>query len=193
MDLTAGNSIPRTALIADTSKIPYINELPAGFFIAVVISILIWWILKKTTIGFEIKTAGLNPHASKYAGMKVKYVLILTMFISGALAGIGGAVETAGVVHRFQPGFNIGLGFEGITIALLARANPLAVIPSAILIGAMKSGAGMMQFSADVPTEIIDVIQALILFFVAADVLIKKYIPFLSGGDKISINTGWGD
>ena len=90
--------------------------------------------LRSTTFGFEIKSVGLNPNAASYAGISVKKIIIMTMAISGLLAALGGAIETQGVVGRYEPGFNAGLGFEGITIALLARTHPLAVIPAAILI-----------------------------------------------------------
>ena len=118
---------------------------------------------------------------------------MITMLTSGALAGLGGAIETQGVVHRFQPGFNIGLGFEGITIALLGRIHPFGIIPAAILFGAMKSGAALMQFTVDVETEIIDVIQALILFFVAADLIVERIIPGITGkSERLTLSTGWG-
>jgi len=109
------------------------------------------------------------------------------------LAGMGGAIETLGVVGRFQPGFNIGLGFDGITIALLAKTNPLGVIPAAILVGAMQAGASQMQFDAGVRFQIIDIIQALILFFVSADLIVRKILG--SGAvdeDKVTLSSGWG-
>jgi ABC-type uncharacterized transport system permease subunit len=142
-----------------------------GFVIAVIAAVVIWWFLFRTTIGFEIRTVGLNPNAARYAGIRVARTVILAMVLSGFLAGMGGAIETQGVVYRYQPGFNVGLGFDGITIALLGRTHPIGVIPAAILVGAMKAGASNMQFSAGVASQITDVIQALILFFVAADVI----------------------
>ena len=89
---------------------------------------------------------------------------------------MGGAVETLGVVGRYQPGFNVGLGFDGITIAMLGKTHPFGAIPAAMLVGAMKAGASEMQFSSGVAKEITDVIQALILFFVAADVIVRTLL-----------------
>ncbi len=193
MDTSFGNIIPKTPAILESSRIPYMEGIPAGFFIALGIAVIIFWFFKHTTIGFEIQAVGAGPEAARYSGIKIKYILMLTMFLSGALAGLGGAVETQGVVYRFQPGFNQGLGFEGITIALLGRTHPLGVIPAALIVGAMKSGANQMQFFADVSTEIIDVILALILFFVAADVIVAKLIPGLDKDrKKLSLSTGWG-
>ena len=168
---------------------------PIGFLIAILVAVLVWFLLMRTTLGFEIRTIGLNPHAAKYAGMKVKSLFILTMVISGFLAGMGGSIETQGVVYRYQPGFNTGLGFDGITVALLGRTHPLGVIPAALLIGAMQAGSNVMQFQAGVPSEIIDVIQALMLFFVAADMIVRWVIRAkdTSGDLKTKLTTGWGN
>ena len=120
-------------------------------------------------------------------------ILVLTLVISGLLAGIGGAVETQGVVYRYQPGFNTGLGFDGITIALLGRTSPLGVIPAALLIGAMKAGSNVMQFEAGVAKEILDVIQALMLFFVSADMIVRWIIRVRKeSAEEVTLTTSWG-
>lgn len=193
-DATPGNIVARTEQILDSAKIPTIGPVPVGFIIAIIIAIFIWWLLWRTTFGFEIRTIGLNQHAAKYAGMRVAVVFIFSMVLSGLLAGMGGAVETQGIVYRYQPGFNAGLGFDGITIALLGRTHPFGVIPASLLIGAMKAGANLMQFEAKVAKEIIDVIQALILFFVAADVIVRKILNIRTkpGEESIKLTTGWG-
>lgn len=169
--------------------------LPIGFFIALATCVVIWFVLMRTSLGFEIRTVGINLHAAKYAGMKVRIMFILAMVVSGFLAGLGGAVETQAVVGRFQPGFNTGLGFDGITVALLGRTHPLGVIPAALLIGAMQAGSNIMQKEASVPAEIIDVIQALMLFFVAADMIVRWIIRAKSTPDeeKTKLTTGWGN
>ena len=118
--------------------------------------------------------------------------VILTMILSGILAGIGGAIETQGVVGRYQPGFNVGLGFDGITIAMLGKTHPFGVIPAALLVGAMKAGASEMQFASGAAKEITDVIQALILFFVAADVIIRGLLRIRVKGEEVKLSTGWG-
>ena len=113
------------------------------------------------------------------------------MSISGLLAALGWAIETQGVVGRYEPGFNAGLGFEGITIALLARTHPLAVIPAAVLIGAMEAGGSMMQFKADVSPEITDIIQALILIFVATPLVVRWFLS-QKEANELSVSTTWG-
>ena len=191
-DTSAGNVIARTPEIMDTARIPNIGGIPLGFFLAILAAIVVWWFLSKTTIGFEIRTVGLNPHAARYAGIKVAQMVILTMVISGMLAGLGGAVETQGVVYRYQPGFNVGLGFDGITVAMLGKTNPFGVIPAALLVGAMKAGSAEMQFSSGVAKEIVDVIQAIILFFVSADVIIRSLLRIREPVEEIKLSTGWG-
>jgi len=191
-DTSPGNIVARTPEILDSARIPNLGGIPFGFFLAILAAIVIWWLLWKTTIGFEIRTVGLNPHAARYAGIKVAQMIILTMVISGMLAGLGGAVETMGVVYRYQPGFNVGLGFDGITVAMLGKTNPFGVIPAAILVGAMKAGASQMQFSSGVAKEIVDVIQALILFFVSADVIIRSLLRIREPVEEVKLSTGWG-
>ncbi len=193
-DTSTGNVIARTPAILDTARIPSIGGIPLGFGLAILMAVLIWWILNRTTLGFDIRTVGLNPSAARYAGIRVGFTIILTMVMSGALAGMGGAVETLGVVGRYQPAFNSGLGFDGITIALLGKTSPFGVIPAALLVGAMKAGAANMQFSAGVPKEITDVIQALMLFFVAADMIVRWIIrdKGADGEEKVALSSGWG-
>jgi len=193
-DTSPGNIVARTPMILDSARLPTWGWLPAGFVLALVLSVVLWWILWHTTLGFEIRTVGLNPHAARYAGMKVAWTVILTMTLSGLLAGLGGAVETQGVVGRYQPGFNVGLGFDGITIALLGKTHPIGVIPAALLVGAMKAGSSQMQFDAHVAKEITDVIQALILFFVAADAIVRWLVRQRAeiGEEKVTLSTGWG-
>lgn len=183
----------RTPEILESAVIPDIVGLPVGFFIAMAVALLVWWVLNKTTLGFEIRTAGMNPNAAKYAGIKVSRTIVITMILSGLLAGFGGAVETLGVVGKFEPAFNQGLGFDGITVALLAKTNPLGTIVAALLMGALQAGASEMQHYADVQPKILDVIQALMLFFVAADVLVRKLIRAKEDDDAgVSLTKGWG-
>lgn len=192
-DTSPGNIVAMTPQIEQSARIPFIGPVPVGFLIAIVISVVIWYILGRTNLGFEIRTVGLNPHAAKYAGMRTKLILVLTLVISGLLAGLGGAVETQGVVYRYQPGFNTGLGFDGITIALLGRTSPLGVIPAALLIGAMKAGSNVMQFEAKVAKEILDVIQALMLFFVSADMIVRWIIRIRKeAAEEVTLTTSWG-
>ncbi len=192
-DTSPGNIVARTPEIFDSARIPAISGISLGFVIAILFAILTWWLLWKTTLGFDIRTVGQNPSAARYAGIKVARTVILTMVISGLLAGIGGAIETQAVVGRYQPGFNVGLGFDGITIALLGKTHPIGVIPAAILVGIMKAGANQMQFTAGVAKEITDVIQALILFFVAADMIVRWILRMKeTDEERVTLTKGWG-
>ena len=189
-----GGAIARTPLVKDSAALPRIGELPTGFIVAVMAAVACWWLLTRSTVGFEINTVGANSKAATYAGISVTRIIVLTMGISAFLAGLGGAIQTLGVNGRFEPGFNTGLGFDGITIALLARTNPLAVIPAALLIGAMDAGSTLMQARTDVEPEIIGVIQALILFFVAAPSVVS-WITRIKGVEDdagFDLATGWG-
>lgn len=193
-DNVGGNIVARTPQIEPTAVIPALGLIPVGFIISILIAVVIWWLLWRTTVGFEIRAVGLNPNAARYAGIKVARVVILTMVIAGLLAGIGGSVETLGVVGRYQPGFNTGLGFDGITVALLGRTHPIGVIPAALLVGAMKGGANLMQFDARVEKEIVDFILSLLLFFVAAVVRVRWLLRVRAkeGEEKITLTSGWG-
>src|SRR5262245_21548906 len=191
-DRSPGNIVARTPAVAPSAELPPIGSVPMGVVLAVLAAIVVWWLIGRSTFGFELRTVGKNPSAAAYAGRAVRRVTILAMVGSGLLAGLGGAVETLGVVGRYQPGFNAGLGFTAITIALLARTHPIGVIPAALLIGAMEAGASRMQFDSGVSPDIIDVVQALILFFVAADILIRRVLRMRSAGDKVTLSSGWG-
>lgn len=192
-DPTPSNIVARTPPILPSAELPLISYVPLGFIIAVLTAIVVWWLLYRTTLGYEVRTVGLSSSAARYAGINVARLIVLTMAISGLLAGFGGAVETQGIVGRFQPGFNVGLGFDGITVALLGKTSPFGVIPAAIVLGAMRAGESQMQFSAGVAAEITDVITAFILFFVAADVIVKTILRQQdSDDDKVKLSTGWG-
>ncbi len=189
-----GGSLARTPEILSSAELPRWGPLPTGFLVAVAAAVFIWWLVKKSTLGFEIRTVGANPNAATYAGISVTRITVIAMGLSAMLAGIGGAIQTQGVNGRFEPGFNTGLGFDGITIALLARTNPIAVIPSAMLIGALDAGSTQMQSLTDVEPEIISVIQAMILFFVAAPSAVRWLLRQRDLGDEpeMQLATGWG-
>lgn len=185
--------IARTPQVLETAVIPEIGGYPLGFALACLMAVFTYFLLYRTTLGYAIRTTGLNSNAAHYAGIKVAHIIVFTMAFSGFLAGMGGAIETLGVVGRYQPGFNVGLGFDGITIALLGKTNPLGVIPAAILVGAMQAGATQMQFDAGVRFQIVDIILALMLFFVSADLIVRRILG--SGAvdeDKVTLSSGWG-
>ncbi|MCB0077156.1 MAG: ABC transporter permease [Anaerolineales bacterium] len=193
-DTTPGNVVARTPAILPSAELPLIGPIPSGVLIAVLLAILIWWMLRRTTTGFEIRTVGLNQAAARYAGINVNWRIIYTMALSGMMAGLGGAVESLGLIGRYQPGFNSGLGFDGITIALLAATNPLGVVPAALLFGVMRAGASRMQF-VGVDAEIVGIVQGLALLFVSAPIIVRKLLRMRAPapGEEITLSTGWGN
>ena len=183
--------ITRTPPIAETAALPDFGIVPSGFLIALAVAIFFSWFLTRTNQGFRFNTVGMNPSAANYAGIGVKKTIFLAMAVSGALAGMGGAVETLGITGRFEPTFNAGLGFDGITIALLARANPIATIPAALLVGTLRSGAATLQFETGIEPEVVDVILALTLLFVAAPI-VSRLLLRKKAQKRTSAGSGWG-
>jgi simple sugar transport system permease protein len=116
---------------------------------------------------------GANPSAAHYAGISVSVVVVLVMALSGGIAGFTAAGEVSGTYYFYQPGLFAAVGFDGIAIALLARANPFAIIPAAFLWGSMLYGAGFMQLEADVSIDVVRIVLSLVLLFVAADAIVR--------------------
>jgi general nucleoside transport system permease protein len=171
-------AVARTRYIEDSARLPDLAPsadilLHLGVVLAVLAAVGIWWLLYRTTLGFEIRTVGSNPHAARYAGISVGRTIVTTMAIAGGLGGMAGAVEVTGVNYYHTPGFSVGYGFDSIAIALLGRAHPLGVIPAALLFGGLRAGASRMQFLTQIPVDIIQVIQALVLLFVAAPAIVR--------------------
>ncbi len=189
------NVIARTPEIAVSARIPPIFSglrVHWGFVLALVVAFLVWWLLWKTALGFEIRTVGANPDAAKYAGINVKRTIILTMALSGLLAGLAGAIEVTGLNYRHELGFSVGYGFDSIAIALLGKSHPLGVVLAALLFAAMRNGATRMQFLTQVPVDIISVIQGLILLFVAADAIVRYIYRIRAQTERVVLTRGWG-
>ena len=194
-DRSPTNVIARTPLIAESARISPIFDglrIHWGFILALLAAFLVWWILNKTTLGFEIRTVGLNPDAAKYAGINVKKIIILTMMFSGMLAGLAGTIEVTGLNYRHELGFSIGYGYDAIAIALLGKSHPLGVVLASLLFAAMRNGATRMQFLTQMPVDLISMIQALILLFVAADAIVRYIYRIKSKGEQVVLTRGWG-
>lgn len=147
-----------------------------GILLAVLAAFFMWWLLYRTTWGFEVRAVGANPDASRYAGMRPKLIIMATMAFSGALAGLAGVCVLLGVTHTMTSSFGTTVGFDSIAVALLARSDPLMTIPAALLFGGMRSGARLMQIQAQIPVELVDVLQAVILLFLVASPVLRRLL-----------------
>jgi simple sugar transport system permease protein len=146
-----------------------------GIFITLGLIALTWVLIYRTPLGFEIRAVGANPSAARYAGMSPRRLIVLTMSLCGMFAGLAGAFEILSLGY-YPAIFGTTIGFGGITVALLGRAHPVGILLAAILLGGMRAGAPAMQITAKIPIEIIDVIQGLILLFLAAEPVIRHLL-----------------
>jgi len=155
-----------------------------GIVIAFAMTVVVQWLLFRTTLGFEIRTVGANPDAARYAGMRPRTLIVLTMSLCGLLAGLAGTIVVLGVTHTMTSSFGTTVGFDAIAVALLARSNPYGIIFSGLLFGAMRAGAGLMQINAGLPPELIDVLQATILLFLVTGPVLSRVLRLrgVSGG-----------
>ena len=168
--------VAQTPPIAESAELPRIlppTQLSASIFIAVVLVVFTGYILQKTVLGYEVRAIGLNAAAAENGGINVERGMILALVISGAMAGLGGAGEVLGVHRRFIEAFSPGYGWDGLAVALVGGLNPLGVLLAAILFGTLRSGGMTMNRVTGVPLDIVTVLQALVILFVAAPRLIR--------------------
>lgn len=191
--------VPVTPPVLETAWIPRLFDTPgnrfhAGFFLALFAVWLVWWVLYKSTLGFQIRMTGANPKAAKYSGVNVKRLWIVIMAISGSLAGTAGMVQTLAVDRWVGVGFSAGMGFDAIALALLGRNHPVGVLLAALLFGTLKNGATRMQSVAQIPVDIITIVIALVIVFIAAPEIIRAIyrLPKTSGGEGPVFTKGWG-
>jgi general nucleoside transport system permease protein len=172
------NSGEPISKVLDFVRVPLIIDLPAirltyGFIVALVMAALVSWLLFRTTKGFELRAAGFNLTAARYAGMSASGSIILAMILSGALAGLGGSMEVMGTVTQMSLDISAGYGFNAIALALLAGNRPAGIVAAALLFGALRTGGGLMQVKTGIPLDLLVFIQALVIMFVAAAGLIR--------------------
>jgi ABC-type uncharacterized transport system permease subunit len=172
--LAPGFSFGRTGDLGNSALPIIIGNIHLGVLLAVGAVPAVWWLLYRSTLGFEIRSVGANPSAARYAGMRPAFLTMFTMSVSGLLFGIAGSIEILGVSHFMIPSYGTSIGFDAIAVALLGRSHPFGIAAAALLFGALRAGAGLMQVLANVPVEIIDVIQAIILLFLAADIVVRR-------------------
>lgn len=172
-----GSGNPISPPIQASAALPRFFEDPIrfhlGFFIALAMAWVIYWLLFKTTLGFELRSIGANPNAARYAGMSVTKGVILAMAFSGALAGLAGINEVLGVNYSAAMAFSSGYGFDSIALALLGNNHPIGVVLAALLFGSLRNGATQMQIVSGIPIDIISILQAAILVFIAAPMIIR--------------------
>jgi simple sugar transport system permease protein len=173
--LAPGFSFDRTGEIGNAA-LPVIfgRNLHIGVILAFAAVPIIWWLLWRSTLGFEIRTVGANPNAARYAGMRPGGITVLTLTLCGLLAGLAGAIEILGITHFINASYGTSVGFDSITVALLGRAHPVGIMLSALLFGAMRAGSGLMQIRTGIPVEIVDILQFIVLLFIAADVIVRR-------------------
>lgn len=189
---------PISPFILDSAKLPRFFEAPIrfhlGFFIALGVAFLVWVLLFKTRWGFDLRTVGANPDAARYAGMNIVWVTVAAMSLAGGLAGLAGANEVLGINHNLAAAFSSGYGFDSIALALLGKSHPLGVVLAAVLFGTLRNGAIQMQLTAGIPIDIISVMQAIILAFIAAPAIIRTIYRLRkpSHDDEAVRVRGWG-
>jgi ABC-type uncharacterized transport system permease subunit len=176
--LRAPGSLPETPLLPRATWLPFLipgTRAHAGILIAIVAAALVWVLLQKMPLGYEFIVTGFNPSAARYAGIDVGRRLTLAAFFAGGLGALAGMVEVLGSQHRLMDGISGGVGFVGIIVGLLARLNPLAVIPTAFLYGGMSVGADAMQRRASIPSSITFILQSLAVLLVLAFDALRYY------------------
>jgi len=188
--LAPGFSFGRTGDLGN-SVLPIIlgTNIHLGVVLAVLAVPAVWWLLYRSTLGFEIRSVGANPSAARYAGMRPNFLIMLTMSLSGLLFGIAGSTEILGVSHFMIPSYGTSIGFDAIAVALLGRSHPFGIAAAALLFGALRAGAGLMQIIAEIPAEIVDVIQAIILLFLAADIVVRHLFRIRAAGGIADLKT----
>lgn len=188
---------PVSPTIQESAMLPRFFENPIrfhlGFFIALGMAWLVYWFLFKTKWGFELRAVGANPNAARYAGMSITFCTVLAMSLSGALAGMAGANEVLGLNHNLAMAFSSGYGFDAIALALLGKNNPVGVVLAALLFGTLRNGATRMQVAAGIPIDIISILQAMILAFIAAPAIIRTIYRLRAPAEEEAVVTrGWG-
>lgn len=171
---SASHAVQATAKLPKLLPAPYVLNI--GILIAFLMVVLIYFLLNKTSRGYEMRAVGLNAAAARVNGINTHRNMLLALLISGALAGLAGGVEVTGSLGKIYNNFSPGYGFNGIPVALMARSNPFAIILTALLIGSMRSGSILMQSSVGISQSVVDIIQSLILIFIAAEYVIRYYI-----------------
>jgi simple sugar transport system permease protein len=190
--------MPISPLIEESAQIPQFFPSPIrfhlGFFFALGFAWFIWWLLFKTKWGLNMRTVGTNPRAAKYAGLSVAKTTMIGMAISGALAGLAGAIQILAVNRSMALGLSSGYGFDSIALALIGNNHPVGVVLASILFGTLRNGATRMMVVSRIPIDIVDVLQAIILMLVAAPAIIRTIYRLKEPKEEETtvFVSGWG-
>ena len=178
---------------ADSATFPEIFGVHTGVLLAFVAALVVWWLLERSTLGFEMRAVGANPSAAGTAGMNVQRTYFIAMSLAGALAGLAAAMVILGQQNSLTENVAGTVGFDAITVALLGRATPLGTVIAGLLFGALSAGGLAMQAAAGVPPELAQVLQALIVLFVAAPALVRGILRIRTTDDGGTVMAkGWG-
>ena len=191
-----GRNDPISQAAAETARFPtLINRLNIGFIIALLAVWFVWWLMYRSTIGFEFRAVGFNPDGGRYAGMNVAWIYVAVMAVSGALAGVAGSNQILGLEpYRGISNFAGAIGFDAIALALLGRSHPVGVLFAGLLFGALRAGGREMQGAAGIPIDLVLVLQALIIVLIAAPELVRAIYRIKTPEQQLetTISTGWG-
>jgi len=188
-----GRADPISKSVPDVAELPklltFIDpnlRLHAGIFLTLAMVGVAYWLLFRSKLGFEFRASGENAVAARFAGMNAGLTIVMAMAVAGGLAGLAGANQVLGVLDRATPGFSAGIGFDAIAVALLGRSHPVGVLFAGLLFGALEAGGRQMQVDAGVSIDLIGIIQALIIVFIAAPLLVRAIFPwgFRRAGSK---------
>ncbi|KAM9863678.1 ABC transporter permease [Leucobacter sp. BZR 635] len=176
--MRAGGNQPISPVTPESAKFPLLFGAPLtthwGFIVALLAAAFVWWLMERSSLGFRMRAVGENPHAARASGIKVERIIFYAMAIAGGLAGLAGANQIAGTVTTgFGSHVDAGIGFDAITVALLGRSRAWGIVAAGILFGALKAGSFTMQIAEDIPVDIVLVVQALIVLFIAAPPLVR--------------------
>jgi general nucleoside transport system permease protein len=193
-----GRFDPVSKDIEPTARLPQLLDwiepalrLHGGFLLALFMAWVVWWVLFRSSVGFEFRAVGSNPDAATYAGMSVTISTVLVMAFSGGLAGLAGASVTLGVLGSVSPGFTAGVGFDAIALALLGRSHPGGVVLAGLLFGALRAGGQVMQVRSGVGIDLIVIVQALVIVFIAAPALVRAIYRVRTGEGAGQLTRGW--
>jgi ABC-type uncharacterized transport system permease subunit len=187
-----GSDNPTSPLVDSDARFPQLFGVHLGFYVALLAAVGVWWLLSRTTLGFEMRAVGANPDAARTAGMSVAKAYVLAMVVAGLLAGLAGAQQIVGHQDPLTDGIAGSIGFDSITVALLGRATPSGTVLAALLFGALQSGGIQMQAATGTPLSLSTVLQALIVLFIAAPALVRSIVRIRSqDGAGTVLAKGW--